>query len=87
MIANPFVYQAPSSLDEVFTMLEDGSAKILAGGMSLIPLMKLRLASPENVIDLRRVPGLKEIAESGGVWWKDAPRTDRQGQGASQSSA
>jgi carbon-monoxide dehydrogenase medium subunit len=35
--------------------------------MSLIPLMKLRLASPESVIDLRRVPGLKEITESGGV--------------------
>jgi carbon-monoxide dehydrogenase medium subunit len=67
MIANPFTYHAPATLDEVFTMLEDGSGKILAGGMSLIPLMKLRLASPESVIDLRRVPGLKEIAESGGV--------------------
>src|SRR5258708_34635326 len=48
-------------------MREDGWCKILAGGMSLIPLMKLRLASPENVIDLRRVPGLKEITESGSV--------------------
>lgn len=67
MIANPFTYHAPATLEEVFTMLEDGSGKILAGGMSLIPLMKLRLASPESVIDLRRVPGLKEITESGGV--------------------
>jgi carbon-monoxide dehydrogenase medium subunit len=67
MIANPFTYYAPASLEEVFAMLEDGSGKILAGGMSLIPLMKLRLASPESVIDLRRVPGLKEITESGGV--------------------
>jgi len=67
MIANPFAYHAPATLEEVFPMLEDGSGKILAGGMSLIPLMKLRLASPENVIDLRRVPGLKEITESGGV--------------------
>jgi carbon-monoxide dehydrogenase medium subunit len=67
MIANPFSYHAPASLEEVFTMLEDGSGKILAGGMSLIPLMKLRLASPESVIDLRHVPGLKEIVESGGV--------------------
>ena len=67
MIANPFTYHAPESLEEVFGMLEDGSGKILAGGMSLIPLMKLRLASPESVIDLRRVPGLKEITESGGV--------------------
>src|SRR5258708_98826 len=48
-------------------MREDGWCKVVAGGMSLIPLMKLRLASPENVIDLRRVPGLKEITESGGV--------------------
>ena len=67
MIANPFTYHAPATLDEVFPMLEDGAGKILAGGMSLIPLMKLRLASPETVIDLRRVPGLKEIAESGGI--------------------
>jgi carbon-monoxide dehydrogenase medium subunit len=67
MIANPFTYHAPESLEKVFSMLEDGSGKILAGGMSLIPLMKLRLASPESVIDLRRVPGLKEITESGGV--------------------
>ena len=67
MIANPFTYHAPATLEEVFTMLEDGSGKVLAGGMSLIPLMKLRLASPESVIDLRRVPGLKEITESGGV--------------------
>jgi carbon-monoxide dehydrogenase medium subunit len=67
MIANPFTYHAPESLEEVFSMLEDGSGKILAGGMSLIPLMKLRLASPESVIDLRRVPGLKEITESAGV--------------------
>jgi carbon-monoxide dehydrogenase medium subunit len=67
MIANPFTYHAPATLEEVLTMLEEGSGKVLAGGMSLIPLMKLRLASPESVIDLRRVPGLKEIAESGGV--------------------
>jgi carbon-monoxide dehydrogenase medium subunit len=67
MIANPFTYHAPESLEEVFSMLEDGSGKVLAGGMSLIPLMKLRLASPESVVDLRRVPGLKEITESGGV--------------------
>ncbi len=77
MIANPFTYQAPASLDEVFTMLEDGSAKILAGGMSLIPLMKLRLASPESVIDLRRVPGLKEITESGGTLRVGAMATHR----------
>jgi len=67
MIANPFTYSAPATLEEVFAMLEDGSGKVLAGGMSLIPLMKLRLAAPESLIDLRHVPGLKEIGESGGV--------------------
>jgi carbon-monoxide dehydrogenase medium subunit len=67
MIANPFTYHTPATLDEAFAMLEDGGGKILAGGMSLIPLMKLRLASPESVVDLRRIPGLKEISESGGV--------------------
>ena len=67
MITNPFTYHSPATLEEAFTMLEDGSGKILAGGMSLIPLMKLRLASPESVIDLRRIPGLKQITESDGV--------------------
>jgi carbon-monoxide dehydrogenase medium subunit len=67
MIANQFTYHAPATLEEVFRMLEDGTGKILAGGMSLIPLMKLRLASPGSVIDLRHVPGLKEITEAGGV--------------------
>ena len=67
MIANPFTYHSPATLEEAFAMLEDGSGKILAVGMSLIPLMKLRLASPESVIDLRRIPGLKQITESDGV--------------------
>jgi carbon-monoxide dehydrogenase medium subunit len=67
MIANPFTYHTPATIDEALSMLKDGEGKILAGGMSLIPLMKLRLASPESVIDLRRIPGLKEITEAGGV--------------------
>jgi len=48
-------------------MLSNPSAKALAGGMSLIPLMKLRLAAPEKVVDLRGVPGLNSIREEGGV--------------------
>ena len=67
MIANPFEYAAPATLDEALKLAGDGSAKILAGGMSLIPLMKLRLAAPENVIDLGRIPGLNQITESGGI--------------------
>jgi carbon-monoxide dehydrogenase medium subunit len=67
MIAHPFTYHVPATLEEAFQMLEQGDGKILAGGMSLIPLMKLRLASPESLVDLRRIPGLKQISESGGA--------------------
>ena len=67
MIPNAFEYTAPATIEEALKLVGDGSAKILAGGMSLIPLMKLRLASPENVIDLGRIPGLNEITESGGT--------------------
>ena len=67
MIPNSFDYAAPATLDEALQLIADGSGKLLAGGMSLIPLMKLRLASPGNLVDLGRVPGLNQIAESGGV--------------------
>src|SRR5436190_18221577 len=67
MITNPFTYTAPASLAEALTLLAEPDAKLLAGGMSLIPLMKLRLASPESVIDLSRIPNLSTITESNGV--------------------
>jgi carbon-monoxide dehydrogenase medium subunit len=67
MIANSFEYAKPASMAEALSLLADGSAKPLAGGMSLIPMMKLRLASPEKLIDLSGVPGLDGIAESGGT--------------------
>jgi carbon-monoxide dehydrogenase medium subunit len=67
MIANSFEYSKPASLAEALALLADGSAKPLAGGMSLIPMMKLRLASPEKLVDLSGVPGLAAISESGGV--------------------
>ncbi|HTS62213.1 MAG TPA: xanthine dehydrogenase family protein subunit M [Candidatus Acidoferrales bacterium] len=67
MIPAPFDYSAPATLEEALKLAGDGSSKILAGGMSLIPLMKLRLASPESVIDLGRIPGLNQITESGGA--------------------
>jgi carbon-monoxide dehydrogenase medium subunit len=67
MISNPFEYAAPSTLEEALKLASSGEGKLLAGGMSLIPLMKLRLASPESVIDLGRIPGLAGISESGGV--------------------
>jgi carbon-monoxide dehydrogenase medium subunit len=58
-----FDYVAPASLDEAIKLLAEsgGDAKILAGGHSLLPAMKLRLAQPAKLIDLRKVPGLNEI--------------------------
>lgn len=58
-----FEYVAPESLDEAIKLLAEsgGEAKILAGGHSLLPAMKLRLAQPAKIIDLRKVPGLNEI--------------------------
>jgi carbon-monoxide dehydrogenase medium subunit len=67
MIPQEFEYSAPASLREAFDLIADGERKIMAGGMSLIPLMKLRLATPEHVVDLGRVPGLNHIAEQGSV--------------------
>ena len=68
MIPDDFTYYAPSSLPEVWELLRrhEGDAKILAGGQSLIPLMKLRLASPAYLIDLRKVPGLTTLNEQDG---------------------
>ncbi len=62
MISEPFDYTTPTTLDEARAKLaEVDGAKILAGGMSLIPAMKHRLARPPLLIDLRRVPGLGDI--------------------------
>jgi carbon-monoxide dehydrogenase medium subunit len=64
----PFDYHAPTSLDEAVTLLagDDGSRPI-SGGQSLIPLLKLRLALPSALVDLRRIPGLDEISANGGL--------------------
>jgi carbon-monoxide dehydrogenase medium subunit len=65
MIPAAFDYIAPRSLDEAMRALaaHGENAKILAGGHSLLPLLKLRLANPALVIDLSRIPGLGEISE------------------------
>lgn len=65
MIPQQFEYSAPKTLDEALGLLAEG-AKPLAGGMSLIPMMKLRLASPEHLVDLGRVKDLSYIREQGG---------------------
>jgi carbon-monoxide dehydrogenase medium subunit len=70
MIPARFDYVAPESLEESIRALEHGGedAKLLAGGHSLIPLMKLRLAAPSLLVDLRRVPGLHGIQREDGHW-------------------
>lgn len=70
MIPAEFDYEAPESLDDTVGMLQSSGeeAKLLAGGHSLLPLMKLRLAAPALLIDLRRVPGLHGIQREDGSW-------------------
>src|SRR5579862_7258629 len=65
MIPQTFDYTVPKSLDEALGLLAAG-AKPLAGGMSLIPMMKLRLASPEHLVDLARLKDLNYIREENG---------------------
>jgi aerobic carbon-monoxide dehydrogenase medium subunit len=65
MIPQTFEYTAPKTLDEAMALLESGG-KPLAGGMSLIPMMKLRLATPEHLVDLGRIKDLDYIREAGG---------------------
>jgi len=61
-----FEYHAPGSVQEAIGLLGKlDDAKILAGGHSLVPMMKLRLAQPKHLIDLRKVPGLTGIKEDG----------------------
>jgi carbon-monoxide dehydrogenase medium subunit len=70
MIPAEFDYVAPDSLDGAIKALVDGGedAKLLAGGHSLIPLMKLRLAAPSLLVDIRKLPGLRGIQRQNGDW-------------------
>jgi carbon-monoxide dehydrogenase medium subunit len=66
MYPSSFEYIAATSLDEALAALADNpGSKVMSGGMSLIPLMKLRLFSPSVVVDIGRVPGLDAITDSG----------------------
>jgi carbon-monoxide dehydrogenase medium subunit len=66
MIPQQFEYSAPKTLDEALGLMAEG-AKPLAGGMSLIPMMKLRLAAPEHLVDLGRIKDLSYIREESGA--------------------
>ena len=60
-----FDYHRATSLDDAAGRLSDDEAKLVAGGMTLLPTLKLRLAKPSQLIDLAAVPGLKGITEDG----------------------
>jgi aerobic carbon-monoxide dehydrogenase medium subunit len=68
MIPASFDYHAPRSLDEAVALLQrlGEGAKVLSGGQSLLPLMKLRLGQPEHLVDIGRIPDLEYIREEGG---------------------
>jgi carbon-monoxide dehydrogenase medium subunit len=67
MLPAPFEYHRPSSLEEAVQLLSSlDEAKVLAGGQSLIPLLKFRFAAPAHLVDVNRVPGLDGIREEGG---------------------
>lgn len=67
MYPRPFDYTAPASLEQAMDDLATRpGAKLLAGGMSLIPMMKLRVLSPATIVDLARVPGLGAIVDRDG---------------------
>ncbi len=68
MIPRSFDYSAPETLEEAVSLLQKlgPDAKVLSGGQSLIPMMKLRLASPSHIVDINRIPGLDYISEIDG---------------------
>jgi len=68
MIPRSFEYFSPTTLDEAIALLQKlgPEAKLLSGGQSLIPMMKLRLVSPEYIVDINRIPNLDYISETDG---------------------
>src|SRR5438045_9629998 len=80
-----FEYHSPTTIKDALGLMgkHGDDAKLLAGGHSLIPMMKLRLAQPKHLIDLRKVPGLTGIKEDKGMisigamsthWEEESPR-------------
>jgi aerobic carbon-monoxide dehydrogenase medium subunit len=67
VIPAPFAYARPTTIEEALQAVADGGedVKIMAGGQSLIPVMRLRLAAPETVVDLGKVPELRGIRDEG----------------------
>ena len=80
MIPPSFDYHCPTSVSEAVSLLSKfgGEAKILAGGHSLLPMMKLRFAEPANLIDINKIPEPRGISEEGGVIKIGAMTTENQ---------
>jgi len=66
MIPVAFGYERATSIDDAIAKLAESGGKAIAGGHSLVPLMKLRLSEPTKLVDISRIPGLSGIRESGG---------------------
>jgi len=69
MIPAAFAYHAPATLSEAVALMKEygDSAKVLSGGQSLLPLLKLRLGQVGHLVDIGRIPGLEYIKEEGGM--------------------
>lgn len=68
MIPSPFDYEAPTTVDEAVALLAgagDREVKVLAGGQSLLPVLRLRLAAPELIVDLGRIEALRGVRDEG----------------------
>lgn len=66
MIPTAFDYTKPATVEEAIAALSDGDSKLLAGGYSLIPAMKMRLTQPSKLVDISGIPSLKGIKEEDG---------------------
>lgn len=68
MLPSSFDYHVPKTLDEAVALLTEhgDEAKLLSGGQSLLPLLKLRFAAPSHIVDIGRIPGLSYLREEGG---------------------
>src|ERR1700724_3434652 len=80
MIPAKFDYARPSSLDEAVRALADGGedAKVIAGGQSLLPLLRLRLAFPDLLVDIGRLNELRGVHDEGATLWIGALTTHDQ---------
>jgi carbon-monoxide dehydrogenase medium subunit len=79
MIPGKFAYHAPATTPEAIALLQQfgGDAKVLAGGQSLIPLMRFRLTEPANIVDIGRLDGLSHLEERNGHLVIGALATER----------